>query len=182
MEKQWPALDLVKCACVIGMILLHCFYWICTVYGRLIVVPDSVLLPWISRFMIVGFLPLMLPLTAGCALRHQLSPGGESAKLSLSQGLGIAGSSMFLLLLGYLMNVLATGWAAVSSWNVLQFVGCSFVIIAAVLTVAPAPVISVACTGAAVLLIYPWIQAIHPGTTGGLLSLIVLGDPSGFHG
>ena len=61
-EAAWPAFDLLKCLCVVGMVLAHGIYWTWTVHGWFLLPPES---SWRGAFqggMFLGVFPLTLPL------------------------------------------------------------------------------------------------------------------------
>ena len=105
----WPAFDLIKCACAVGMVLAHGVYFTWTVHGRFILPPES---PWFTAFqwgMFLGVCPLALPFLAGAALRlRYAAPLSEHESSSILRTLAL--QSVVLAILGYLMNVLAAGW------------------------------------------------------------------------
>lgn len=178
--SAWPALDLVKFAGVTGMILVHSFYWVATVYGRLIVPTDSWVFVWLSRLMFLGFFSLMLPLSAGCAFRFALSPTDDLPRLSLRQCLKVWANGLFLAAIGFFMNVLAVGWTALWAWNVLQFVGLSLSLIGTLLALLP--VHAVAGAGIGVLLCQTFVLETGLSATETYACQALFGDPSGFHG
>ncbi|MFA5083932.1 MAG: heparan-alpha-glucosaminide N-acetyltransferase domain-containing protein [Candidatus Paceibacterota bacterium] len=118
-EKKWPALDFVKFACVAVMILAHAhtmliafFYKIIDVNGFFYKVTD--------KFMFVGLFIMILPMLAGVVFRVN---GDFGVKKTFKL-------AVFLAVIGFLMNAATWGWPYLFSWNVLQFIGLSFLIIA----------------------------------------------------
>ncbi len=177
---HWPALDVVKALGVGGMILVHSFYWVATVYGKVVLPADSWVAVWLSRLMFVGFFSLMLPMTSGCVFRFQLSPSSDLPRLSLRQCAPIWKRSILLSLIGFAMNAAAVGWEGFWGWNVLQFVGLSLGTIATLLVFLPIHSIGVA--GVLVLLCQPLVLSSGLSTGESYFCHALFGDPSGFHG
>jgi hypothetical protein len=174
----WPALDIVKAACVAGMILAHAFYWLATDAGTLLVDPQSRAFPWVARLMVLGVLPMMLPFTAGCVLRAGPFAGTSDGPIARRQLVALCGSAVFIGCCGVLMNVLAAGWTVYDAWNVLQFVGLSMVV-TMLLLLRRLGVAAVAVAGVVALLVGPALVPLLPAES--YLAGILLGDADGYH-
>lgn len=136
-RSAWPALDLVKFWCVLWMILLHTFFWVATDSGYITFDLGGHVFRAMRYFMVFGFSPLMLPVTAGCAFRLSLSPHSPMSRLDRAALLRIVITSAFICCAGFTMNVLCGGPSIVFAWNVLQLVACSYILIGVVLLIAP---------------------------------------------
>ena len=118
MKPVWPAFDLIKCICAVGMVLVHGFYWTWTMHGRFILPPDSLWFITFQRGMFLGVCPLTLPFLAGAALRLRYSQPSDKRVPTKMLGM-LTLQSALLAALGYAMNVLAAGWYVLWAWNVL---------------------------------------------------------------
>lgn len=173
---SWQAQHVLRFLCVAGMVLVHALFWIGTSGGRLLLDPQTSLHGVVRAGMIVGVFPLLLPFTAGCALRLRLPSDGYP---SPAAWLRLAAQALFLATLGVVMNVLAAGWYARWAWNVLQFVGLSFMVIGALLLLRS--VWPLAAAGLAVLIASdPLREGLAAGSRG-VWGRILLGDPNDFH-
>jgi hypothetical protein len=121
----------------------------------------------------------MLPLTAGCTLRFHLSSTTEIPRLAFLQTAKLTFSGIFLMFMGFMMNLFAGGWSVIMAWNVLQTVGLSFIAIAAILSLAPAKFL--ALVGAGCMTLYPWLDHLRPAGGESYFIQVIFGDPSGFH-
>ncbi|MBF0395470.1 MAG: DUF1624 domain-containing protein [Desulfobacterales bacterium] len=173
---DWPGLDFVKFSCVLIMVLIHVFWYLSTAYGHVEINRNNILFKVVKNTMLIGLFPLMIPVTAGCILR---------IKLKLSDGhvdradfIKICTGSIFIGLIGFIMNGLCSGWGSFFSWNVLQLVGLSFIVITCMLT--RLSVYAVYISGAICLfssnLLRQWI-----GVSDNYLMYILFGDPNGRH-
>ena len=136
-SSAWPALDLVKFLCVLWMILLHTFFWVATEYGYITFNAGGRAFGAMRYLMVLGFFPLMLPVTAGCAFRLSLSPNASLPRLDRAAMRRVLVTSALICCAGFAMNVLSAGLKVVFAWNVLQLVVCSYLVIGAVLTILP---------------------------------------------
>jgi len=174
----WPAFDLIKCACAVGMVLAHGLYWTWTVRGRFILPPES---PWFTAFqwgMFLGVCPLALPFLAGAALRlRYAAPVSEHESGSILRTLAL--QSVVLAILGYLMNVLAAGWYDLWAWNVLQLIAVSFLLTGTLYL--RKSVLPVAAFGLLVLALTDPLRDILPNQDRGALFRVILGDPLDWH-
>ncbi len=171
------ALQVLKAVCVTGMVAVHGFYWAATIDGRLALDTGTGLFQAVDSGMLVGVLPLLLPFTAGCALRvHWSGPAGVAQRIPIRQAATLA---MMLAALGYLTNVLAAGWEALWGWNVLQFVGLSLVVIAVLVRAGSAAAVALAAL--VVLIASDPLRDWIPFWEGPGWVRILLGDPTDFH-
>jgi len=117
--KKWPALDFVKFICVAVMIFAHAHIMLIIRYDR--VLDNSGFFYKITeKYMPLGLFIMILPMLAGVVFRI-------AGKLNLQK---TANTAIFLALLGFFMNIITWGWRYSFSWNVLQFIGLSFLVIA----------------------------------------------------
>ena len=171
-------LQMLKALCVIGMVAVHSFYWAATSHnGRLPVEETNTLLGIVRHGMVIGVLPLLLPFTAGCALRLEWSwPDGRRRPIAFRE---LLTHTAVLLALGYSMNLLAGGWYALWSWNVLQFMALSLAVIALVLRLGGTPALAFA--GLFVLMASDPLRNRIPFYQGPGWMRILLGDPTDYH-
>ncbi|MBI2557978.1 DUF1624 domain-containing protein [Candidatus Woesearchaeota archaeon] len=120
-------MDIVKSVGVLLMIVLHVIIWwyIPLDYGGSKIQDRFYFFVPFLKF--IGLFVIILPITAGASLRFYL---GKKTKLGKGGLVKIAGRSIFLILLGYLMNFLAFGHEEFFDWDVLQFIGVGFLILA----------------------------------------------------
>jgi len=176
----WPAFDLLKCLCVVGMVLAHGIYWTWTVHGRFLLPPES---SWRGAFqagMFLGVFPLTLPLLAGVSLRLRLATegrvsAGESQPYAAKWLLRCA----LLAAVGYTMNVFVGGWNVLWAWNVLQLIAVSFLLIG--LLYSRRSVWPVAAFGLCVLALSDPLRTWWPPGSRGALTRVLLGDPTNWH-
>lgn len=171
------ALQLLKAVCVAGMVAVHGFYWAATKGGRIAVGEDNALFSIVKNGMALGILPLLLPFTAGCAMRMRWpNQDGEAQPMPLRDALLQA---VGLSALGYLMNVLAAGTRVLWAWNVLQFYGLSLVVSAVLFRIGRGPALAV--VGVLALAVADPLRSSIPFERGPACVRILLGDPVDFH-
>ncbi len=152
----WPALDLVKCACIAGMILVHVVSYFMTWGGELQVSENSPVLSWVSWGMVIGFFPLMLPVTAGCSFFLGFFRDVPIGRVSAAQLLRPVVTGLMFIGLGYVFNLIEVGWHYWSLWQILQFIGLSLVVLAVLAWRLPAWGVPVAA--ALGLMALPWLR------------------------
>lgn len=120
--KNWPALDVVKFICVLAMIVVHSHFALATDFYRF---ADAAgfFYKISEKFMFLSLFVMMLPMLAGAVLRTQES-------LDIRRTVKLASLMAFF---GFLMNLLTSGPGYIFSWNVLQFLGLSLVVISILL-------------------------------------------------
>jgi Heparan-alpha-glucosaminide N-acetyltransferase, catalytic len=179
-EAAWPAFDLLKCLCVMGMVLVHGIYETWTVHGRFLLPPES---SWRGAFqagMFLGVFPLTLPLLAGVSLRLRLVTEGQASTGGLqSYAAKRLLPSALLAAVGYTMNVLVGGWNVLWAWNVLQLIAISFLLIG--LLYAQRSIWPVAAFGLCVVALSDPLRMWWPPESRGALGRVVLGDPTDWH-
>jgi uncharacterized membrane protein len=179
-HAEWPAFDLIKCLCVIGMVLVHGFYWTWTMHGRFILPAESA---WSVAFkwgMFLGICPLMLPFLAGAALRLRLSTQRPDTEQAIEKKLArLFWQCLILAALGYVMNVLAASWYVFWAWNVLQLVAVSFLIIGCLYV--RWSIWPVAALGVLVLVVSDPLRNWIVGESRCTMLRVILGDPSEWH-
>jgi len=174
----WQGLDLLKCLGIIGMILSHAVYFTWTHSGSLAIGEDHQLYPFFRSMMFLGWFPLMLPFIAGAAFYARLMPDLARRARVLTPTLLI--QCTVLALVGYGINVLAAGWYALHSWNVLQTVAVSMLVIA-LLVDSRFGIRAVAMTGGLLLLLSDPVRQWWPPETRPDAVRILLGDPDDWH-
>lgn len=124
---RWQSLDIVKAVGVLLMTVLHVIVWwyIPQDYGGS-QIQDSFyfFLPFLK---FIGLFVIIIPITAGASLRFYLRAGNKLRKENVIK---ITARSIFLVVLGYLMNFLAFGYEEFLDWDILQFIGVGFLILA----------------------------------------------------
>ena len=116
--KNWAALDVVKFISVLAMILIHSHFVLTTHYYRITDI-SGFFYRITEKFMFLGLFVMILPMLAGVVLKtYDYFDIKKIIKLAI-----------FISVLGFLMNALTWGPSYVFSWNVLQFLGLSFILI-----------------------------------------------------
>jgi len=141
------------------MIFIHTIFWLVSDQDVRIST-SSFVMPIVEQSMLLGLLPLSIPITAGCMLRMHLQPYWGSPGLgdyALSKIVGIA---LLLVLLGFLMNTLAFGLNSSFEWDVLQFMALAYVVMALLLKVFPVWVLAV--IGVYILLASEFVASVWP--------------------
>lgn len=116
--KNWPALDIVKFICVLALIWTHAHFALISDFYR--ISDTSGFFYKISeKFMFLSLFVMMLPVLAGAALKI-------SGNLEVKKTVRLA---VLMAFFGFLMNMLTWGPGYAFSWNVLQFLGLSFIVI-----------------------------------------------------
>jgi uncharacterized membrane protein len=179
-EAAWPAFDLLKCLCVVGMVLAHGIYWTWTVHGRFLLPPES---SWRGAFqagMFLGVFPLTLPLLAGVSLRLRLATEGRVSTGGFQPYVAKwLLPCAILAAVGYTMNVFVGGWNVLWAWNVLQLIAISFLLIG--LLYAHRSVWPVAAFGLCVVALSDPLRTWWPPESRGALTRVLLGDPTDWH-
>jgi len=178
MKPVWPAFDLIKCICAVGMVLVHGFYWTWTMHGRFILPPDSL---WFITFqwgMFLGVCPLTLPFLAGAALRLRYSQPSDKRVPTKMLGM-LTLQSALLAALGYAMNVLAAGWYVLWAWNVLQLIAVSFLLIGTLYL--SKSILPVAALGVLVLALTEPLRDGLPDQDRNAIFRVMLGDRLDWH-
>lgn len=119
----------MKCACIAGMILVHIVTYFMTWGGELQMAETSPLLPLVRGGMVIGFFPLLLPVTAGCSFFLGFFRERPIGRLSGAQVLPPLTTGGLLIGLGYVFNIVELGWHYWSVWQILQFIGLSLVVL-----------------------------------------------------
>jgi len=116
--KNWVALDVVKFISVLAMILIHSHFVLIADNYR--ITDTSGFFYRISeKFMFLGLFIMILPMLAGVVLKTYNN-------LDIKKIIKLA---FFISFLGFFMNALIWGTGYLFSWNVLQFLGLSFIVI-----------------------------------------------------
>lgn len=132
--KKWVALDIVKFVCVAAMIFVHAHIALVAESDR-ITNTLGFYYEITSRFMFIGLFLIALPIIAGSVLRINFGKHLVRGKLKDYKLSKIIWISVFISLLGFFMNITTWGVEYIFSWNVLQLIGLSFVVIAILLKV-----------------------------------------------
>jgi hypothetical protein len=82
-----------------------------------------------SDFMFLGLFLAALPIIAGAVLRMDFGENMADGKLQNYSIRKITRNAIFIASAGFFMNMITWGWQYTFSWNVLQLVGLSFIII-----------------------------------------------------
>jgi uncharacterized membrane protein len=129
-SKRWQALDIVKAIGVFCMVISHVVVWwyIPSDYGAEIV-SDTFFL-FIPYLQVIGLFVIIIPISAGAAFRFFIGNdlGNKLRILKNKKTRAIFKKSIFLVILGFLMNFLAFGHNYVLDWDVLQFIGLSLIL------------------------------------------------------
>ncbi|MCB0405953.1 MAG: DUF1624 domain-containing protein [Bdellovibrionales bacterium] len=138
LRQRWVGLDIAKALCVLVMVFIHSSFWLITSQDE-VMNTQSFMYPIVTHTTFLGLFPLSLPATAGCGLRLYLdrlqSVGKELEIRTLLK------TSAAIMVLGYAMTVLTWGFSQGFEWDVLHFVGLSYLVIGLALKVTTIPVL-----------------------------------------
>ena len=151
---RWQSLDIVKAFGVLLMIVLHVIMWwyIPFDYGSDKV--DDMFFFFLPFLKLIGLFVIIIPITAGASLRYFLKGNFNDNDALLK----IIKKSLFLIVIGFLINLLAWGRAEFLDWDVLQFVGVSLIVAALMIRFLPAAFMWLA--GALILFSAPLLRII----------------------
>lgn len=155
-SPSWPALDLLKCAGIAGMILAHIVTYFMTWGGEVQVPENSPIMSLVHGGMVIGFFPLLLPITAGCSFFLGFFRELPVGRLSGTQLLRPLVTGLVIIGLGYVFNLIELGWHYRSMWQILQFIGLSLIVLALLAWRLPIGAIPVA--GMLALIATPWLR------------------------
>jgi len=127
--KEWTALSVVKFFCVAVMIFVHAHIVLIT-NSYAITDTSGFFYGITSRLMFIGLFLFTLPIIAGAILRIDFGEHIIYEKLKNYKLGKIIKTAIFLSVAGFFMNAITWGWGYTFSWNVLQLVSLSFVVIA----------------------------------------------------
>lgn len=130
--KEWTALSVVKFVCVAMMIFVH---------AHLVLITDDYAITdtagffykVTSDFMFVGLFLFTLPIISGAILRMDFGEHIVGEKLVDYSLKKVIRAAIFLILAGFFMNAITWTVWYIFSWNVLQLIAVSFVVIALLL-------------------------------------------------
>jgi hypothetical protein len=132
--KKWTALSVVKFVCVAFMLFIHAHMVLIT-QSYAIANTSGFFYKVTSNLMFLGLFLFTLPIIAGAILRMDFSGHIIRGKLENYNLKNIIRVSVLLFLAGFFMNVITWGIWYIFSWNVLQLIGLSFIVIAILLRV-----------------------------------------------
>lgn len=131
-EKGGTALNIVKFICVAVMIFVHAHMALVT-ESYAITDTSGFFYKVTSDFMFMGLFLFTLPIIAGFILRMDLDGYIFDGKLKNYNFKKIINIAIFLSAAGFFMNMITMGRGYTFSWNVLQLVGLSFMVIVALI-------------------------------------------------
>ena len=132
-RKDWPALSVIKFVCVAVMIFVHAHMALVT--EGFAIADTTFFYKATSNLMFLSLFLFALPIIAGFILRVDFDEyfvGGKLRNYSFKKIIKVA---IFLVAAGFFMNLVTAGARYLFSWNILQLIGLSFVIITALLKV-----------------------------------------------
>lgn len=154
-SNEWAALDVAKFFCVLVMVFVHTALALITNADEGVNVASPVYPLW-QQLAWLGLFPLAIPATAGAGLRLSWEKYWKGARIEGYRLATILRVSVAITLLGFLMNFLAWGAGEAFQWDVLQFMGVSFLVITLLVTRANA--YSVYALGSFTLAVTPWLR------------------------
>ncbi|MCB0418340.1 MAG: DUF1624 domain-containing protein [Bdellovibrionales bacterium] len=137
LRQRWVGLDIAKALCVLVMVFIHSSFWLITSQDE-VMNTQSFMYPIVTHTTFLGLFPLSLPATAGCGLRlylDRLQAQGRELEI-----LPLVRTSAAIMVLGYLMTLLTWGPSQGFEWDVLHFVGLSYLVISIALKLTTIPV------------------------------------------
>lgn len=182
-NSRWAVLDIAKAIAVVFMIVGHNLMWWYTVGGHRFVAHfefEARLAPII--FGVFALFVMVIPITAGMALRFYFRRGWDEQKRKLIRGKfpsiwAIIQLALYISALGFLLNYLNWDWDDALNWNVLQFFALSLVVITLVLKFLSLDYLL--ALAAAVLLSAGWLRDfIWWDSSLAYLETVLLGEPS----
>ncbi len=129
--KHWPALKFVKFFCVAVMIFVHAHLLLITNEKHVMENVNGYFYRATEDAMAIGLFVFMLPIIAGTVFRISLGDKFSRGYLRDYSFSEIFKLAAFLTLVGFAMNVLVGGIFAIFSWNILQLMALSLLIIVA---------------------------------------------------
>ncbi len=173
--SRWSGLDGAKFLCILFMVFIHATFWLVTDQDE-VMNTRSFLYPIINHTTFLGLFPLSLPITAGCGLRFYLEKIRTHTDWESFRLLPLLKISIGIMLLGYVMTLLTWGGGHAFEWDVLHFVGLSYLVIALALKVTTVPVFAV--LGFFSFLLTDIVRQLV-GANPGFLGAVLVGDQSG---
>lgn len=163
------------------MVLVHGIFWSFTHGGWIAFDRSSAMFGIFRAGTVIGLLPMMLPTLAGAALAHRLAPRLELARrgADFRTALSVSLTGLFLVACGVLTNVLAAGWFLARAWNVLQFLGLSFQLVALCLLFRSE--VALAASAVVALAVAAPLREAFPAESLPMWRAVLLGDPGDFH-
>ncbi len=171
-SHEWPALDVAKFLCVLMMVFIHSAFALVANGDEQINMANPIV-PYLASAALLGIFPMSLPATAGANLRLHFVRYWSGLKIEGYSFVTILKVSIAITLLGFLMNFLAWGAGETFQWDVLQFVGFSFLLITLLLKYTN--LYLVYGLGAVTLLLTPWLRTLFAGKDT-LLSIFLVGS------
>jgi len=131
---QWVGLDIVKAIGVAVILFVHAHFLLIT-DNYAIYAPDSTLVTMTRELMFLGSFIMLLPITAGCALRVSVSQylHSDGTIKALPFMRNTLWTAVIMSCVGFMMNAMTWGSWYAFSWNMLQMVSVAYVIVAMVL-------------------------------------------------
>jgi hypothetical protein len=126
-QKHIIALHAMKFLGIVTMFVIHIFYWILSDNDTNLSPKGMLYLGFISRTHFLGYFSQMLPMIAGAMQRMRACEKEGEERNGL---LHMAGIALALILLGYARNGLTWGLSCLFDWDVLGFIGISYLFIA----------------------------------------------------
>ncbi len=132
LNNRLNAADVLKFMGIIVMIIAHCFIFLYRIFPP----PEGMYHPGLMQklFYFNGFYSLILPAVAGVVFRDTVSPYWENGKICNLPLHRIIGFFLLLSFLESTKNALTFGLIYAFKWDVLHFIGLSFVFITIFLT------------------------------------------------
>ena len=126
--KEWVALDIFKFVCMSVMVFVHIHIALITEFNR-ITNSFGFYYEITNKFMFLGLFLIALPITAGAILRMNFGKHLIHGKLKDYKISKVVWMAIFISLFGFFMNMITWGIKYTFSWNVLQLIGLSFIVI-----------------------------------------------------
>ena len=127
-NNSWPALDVFKFICIIVLVFIHAHFVTITDSYSMIVYPGFYY-SITSNLMFIGAINNILPILAGCVFMYNFRNNLEKGKIKVIRIKKIFFMALSLSLFGIFMNILTWGLGYAFSWNILQLVAVSLLMI-----------------------------------------------------
>ncbi|EKE19128.1 MAG: hypothetical protein ACD_9C00124G0002 [uncultured bacterium] len=131
--KEWPGLNFVKFVCVAVMVFVHSHLILITDRSYSIADTSGFFYGITSKTMFVGLFLFILPIIAGAIFRMDLGARIVNGRLIDYSFKKVVRIAIFLTLAGFFMNFLTANIKYLFSWNILQLMALSLIIVVALL-------------------------------------------------
>lgn len=180
-SERWYTLDAIKAVGIIAIIIEHLVVW------WFVDETNYTISPYYNQYFFSIFLNSLIfltvvPISAGAAFRFYLKPVfNKKIKKNKKAGIFVKNTvkkAVLLILIGYLLNFIVFGKDDFLDWDVLQFLGVSFIVSVVILKLSSLFLFSV--FGASTLLLSPFLVSILDNYKNNYFVAVLIGNDSGY--